>query len=84
MFPGGFDGRPLESKTLAKRLWHLGVSPIKLRTDVLLDLGADRPPANLAGLIGLYPTTAARWTHAAGGHWVNYVGQRTRWWGTIS
>ncbi len=77
LFPGGFAGRPLDPETLANRLRQLGISTIKLRTDVLLDLAADIPPAILADLIGLYPTTAARWTHAAGGDWTTYVAHRT-------
>lgn len=78
LFPGGFAGRHLDPETLANRLRQLGISAIKLRTDILLDLAADIPPAILADLIGLYPTTAARWTHAAGGDWASYVADRTR------
>ena len=78
LFPGGLAGRHLDPDTLAGRLRQLGISTLKLRTDVLLDLAADIPPAILADLIGLYPTTAARWTHAAGGDWAHYVANRTR------
>ena len=78
LFPGGFAGRHLDPETLANRLRQLGVSAIKLRTEVLLDLAADIPPAILADLIGLYPSTAARWTHAAGGDWAHYVASKTR------
>ena len=78
LFPGGFAGRHLDPETLANRLRQLGVSAIKLRTDVLLDLAAEIPPAILADLIGLYPSTAARWTHAAGGDWARYVASKTR------
>lgn len=76
LFPGGLPGRHLDPETIAARLRHLGISAAKLRTDVLLDLGADIPPAILADLIGLYPETAARWTHAAGGDWTHYVAAR--------
>ena len=69
LFPGGFAGRHLGPETLANRLRQLGISAAKLRTDVLLGLAADIPPAILAGLVGLYPTTAARWSHAARGDW---------------
>ena len=78
LFPGGFAGRHLDPETLANRLRQLGISAAKLRTDVLLDLAADIPPAILADLIGLYPATAARWTHAAGGDWAHYVTERVR------
>ena len=78
LFPGGFAGCHLDPETLARRLRQLGISTLKLRTDVLLDLAADIPPAILADLIGLYPTTAARWTDAAGGDWAHYVANRTR------
>ena len=77
LFPGGFAGCHLDPETLANRLRQLGISSAKLRTDVLLDLAADIPPAIVADLIGLYPTTAARWTHAAGGDWAGYVAQRS-------
>jgi integrase len=78
LFPGGFAGRRLDPETLANRLRRLGISAAKLRTDVLLELAADIPPAILADLIGLYPTTAARWTHAAGGDWAVYAAERVR------
>lgn len=78
LFPGGFAGRHLDPETLANRLRRLGISAAKLRTDVLLELAADIPPAILADLIGLYPTTAARWTHAAGGDWAVYAAERVR------
>lgn len=77
LFPGGFAGCHLDPETLANRLRQLGISSAKLRTDVLLDLAADIPPAIVADLIGLYPTTAARWPHAAGGDWAGYVAQRS-------
>ncbi len=78
LFPGGFAGRHLDPETLANRLRQLGISAAKLRTDVLLDLAADIPPAILADLIGLYPATAARWTHAAGGDWAHYAAAKSR------
>lgn len=78
LFPGGFAGRHLDPETLANRLRQLGISAAKLRTDVLLDLATEIPPAILADLIGLYPATAARWTHAAGGEWAHYAAERTR------
>lgn len=78
LFPGGFAGRHLDPETLANRLRQLGISAAKLRTDVLLDLAADIPPAILADLIGLYPATAARWTHAAGGGWAHYAAAKSR------
>lgn len=76
LFPGGFAGQHVAPETLAHRLRQLGISPIKLRTDVLLGLAADVPPSILADLIGLYLATAARWTHAAGGDWTHYAAVR--------
>lgn len=78
LFPGGLPGKHIHPATLSTRLRHLGIRAIDLRTAAILDFAADVPPAILADMIGLYPSTAARWTHAAGGDWSLYVASKTR------
>ena len=77
LFPGGLPGQHIHPSTLARRLRKLNISAAHLRTASIMDLAAEIPPAVLADLIGIYPTTAARWTHAAGGDWAFYVAART-------
>ena len=43
-----------------------------------MDLASNMPPRILGDLIGLDPTTATRWTRAAGGDWATYVAIRTK------
>lgn len=76
LFPGAIAGRPLHAETLRKRLATMGIANTRARTATLLDLAAQIPTTVLADMIGLYPTTAARWNRAAGGDWANYAAQR--------
>jgi hypothetical protein len=39
-----------------------------------MQLAAEIPPAMLAGILGIHPTTAVKWTKLAGGNWTGYVG----------
>lgn len=78
LFPGGLPGRPLSAETLALRLRRLNIRPRAMRGAMLMDLASDMPPRILGDLIGLDPTTATRWTRAAGGDWATYVAIRTK------
>lgn len=78
LFPGGRPGRPISAEALGGRLHRYGVRPNKARTTAMLDLAAELPPAVLGDMIGLFPNTAVKWVHAAGGDWTTYVANRTR------
>lgn len=69
--------RRIDSETLRQHLKTIGVDNLQVRTATLLDLAAEVPASILADLVGLYPTTATRWTRAAGGDWAGYVATRT-------
>ena len=78
LFPGGRPGRPISAEGLGLRLRQYGVRANTARTAAMLDLAAELPPAVLGDMIGLFPSTAVRWVHAAGGDWTTYVAERTR------
>ncbi len=48
------------------------------RRAALLQLGAEVPPAVLADMLNLAPSTAMKWVEWAGGNWSNYVAERIR------
>jgi hypothetical protein len=73
LFPGGIPGRPLDRGTLQRHLKAVGVDASVVRTAALFDLAADVPASILTDLVGLDPTTATRWTQAAGGDWAAYA-----------
>jgi hypothetical protein len=44
-----------------------------MRQAALIQLAAEIPPAMLAGILGIHPTTAVKWTRLAGGNWTTYA-----------
>jgi len=78
LFPGGMPGRPITASRLADRLRALGIPTQAARRAALLDLAAQLPAAVLADLVNLHPTTAAKWTHQAGGDWTRYAAELAR------
>lgn len=78
LFPGRQAGRPQHPEYLAARLRAIGIEPRAHRSAALLQLGAELPPAVLADLLNLHPTTAVRWVRAANGDWANYAADRAR------
>ena len=78
LFPGGLPGRPITASRLGQRLRHLGIYAMPGRRAALLDLAAHLPAAVLADLLGMAPTTAARWMHQAGGDWSRYAAELAR------
>jgi hypothetical protein len=75
LFPGGLPGQPITASRLGQRLRHLGIYAMSGRRAALLDLAAQLPAAVLADLLGMAPTTAARWMHQAGGDWARYAAE---------
>jgi len=76
LFPGDRAGHHLRSTNLANRLRDIGVEPRQMRGAALLQLSMEMLPAVLAEVVGVTPSTAARWTNASGGSWANYAGSR--------
>ena len=53
-----------------------GERPLTMRS--VAEAVRDRvPPAMLAGILGIHPTTAVKWTRLAGGNWTSYAADRT-------
>ncbi len=77
LFPGRQAGRHLHPTYLAARLNAVGIQTRAMRTTALLQLGAQLPPAVLAGLLNVHPTTAVRYTKTSGGDWADYAAART-------
>jgi hypothetical protein len=78
LFPGGLPGRPITAARLGERLRAIGIHAQPGRRAMLIDLAAQTPPAVLADLLHLAPTTAARWTHEAGGDWSRHAAEIAR------
>jgi integrase len=75
LFPGSLPGLPITASRLGQRLRHMGIYAMAGRRAALLDLAAQLPAAVLADLLGMAPTTAARWIHQAGGDWARYAAE---------
>ncbi|MBW0106383.1 hypothetical protein [Pseudonocardia sp. KRD291] len=76
LFPGRRPDRPALPSTLMTRLARHDI-PLRLsRNAALLHLAAELPPIVLVDLLGIHPTTANRWSDAAGGRWMNYAAHR--------
>ena len=70
--------RPITAARLGQRLGQLGINAQTGRRATLLQLAAQVPAAVLADLLGIAVTTAADWTHAAGGDWSHYAAATAR------
>ncbi|WP_157103900.1 hypothetical protein [Nocardia harenae] len=76
LFPGARPGRPMGPIPLANRLVALDIQPRPMRASALRQLSTELPPAIVASVLGLRPSTAVRWAGEAGGNWTNYVSDR--------
>jgi hypothetical protein len=78
LFPGHMPGRPITPSRLGERLRTIGIYAQTGRRAALLSLAGQLPAAVLADLLGIHQTTAARWTHQAGGDWSRYAATLAR------
>lgn len=76
LFPGDRAGRHLGSANLANRLRDIDIEPRQMRGAALVQLSMEMLPAVLAEVVGVTPSTAAKWTAASGGSWANYAASR--------
>jgi len=44
-----------------------------MRNAALMQLAGEIPPALLAGVLGIHPTTAVKWSGLAAGGWTTYA-----------
>lgn len=77
LFPGARAGQHAAPGPVAKRLRRIGVTGRGMRHAALMQLAAEIPPALLAGILGIHPTTAVKWTRLAAGDWTHYAAIRT-------
>jgi hypothetical protein len=77
LFPGRSGLRPLVSSGMLTQLNRHGVQVRAGRTAALIDLAAQLPPAVLASLLGLSPSTADRWSRRIASDWAAYLHART-------
>jgi len=77
LFPSTRAGEHAAPGPLAKRLRRIGITGRGMRHAALLQLTAEIPPAMLAGILGIHPTTAVKWTNIAGGNWTGYAAARS-------
>jgi hypothetical protein len=75
LFPGMLPGQPITPLRLGMRLHALGINTMPGRRAALTDLAAQLPPAVLADLLNLAPTTAVQRTRQAGGDWSRYAAE---------
>jgi hypothetical protein len=78
LFPAMLPGQPITPLRLGMRLHALGIYTMPGRRAALTDLAAQLPPAVLADLLHLAPTTAVRWTRQAAGDWLRYAAELAR------
>ena len=78
LFPSARAGRHATPRAVSTRLQRLGIQPRAMRQAALIQLAAEIPPAMLAGLLGIHPTTAVKWTRLGGGNWTTYAATRFR------
>jgi hypothetical protein len=76
LFPSTRAGQRTTPGALASRLRRIGVTGRPMRHAALLQLAAEIPPGMLAGILGIHPTTAVKWTRLAGGDWNGYAAGR--------
>ena len=72
--PGTRAGKHTAPGALAIRLRRNGVTGRAMRHTALIQLASEIPPGMLAGILGIHPTTAVKWTRLAGGDWTGYAG----------
>ena len=77
LFPSARAGQHAAPEAVGNRLRRIGVSGRGMRHAALLQLAAEIPPAMLAGILGIHPTTAVKWTRLAGGNWTGYAAARS-------
>jgi hypothetical protein len=75
LFPGSRPGRHLGPVALARWLRELDIQPVPMRLSALNQLAAELPPGILSSMLGIRPTTSARWTGLSGGNWTHYPGK---------
>ena len=78
LFPGRTGIRPVTAHTLNARINQHGIRIRDGRTAALIDLAGQLPPAILADLLGLHPSTAVIWTRRIASDWAAYVDARRR------
>ncbi|HZM84520.1 MAG TPA: hypothetical protein VFC19_53045 [Candidatus Limnocylindrales bacterium] len=77
LFPSTRAGQHATPGAVSNRLRRIGITARAMRQAALTQLAAEIPPALLAGILGIHPTTAVKWTRLAGGNWTGYAATRT-------
>jgi hypothetical protein len=77
LFPGMTPGQPMTHNGFAPTLKHLGINARTARNAALIGLASELPPAVLADLLDMHPTTAGRWADLARRDWQAYIATRT-------
>lgn len=77
LFPSTRAGQHATPGAVSNRLRRIGITARAMRQAALAQLAAQIPPAMLAGILGIHPTTAVKWTRLAGGNWTGYAAART-------
>ena len=78
LFPGQPGLRPSTTAAILTHLNQRGIQIRAARTAALIDLADPPPPAVLASLLGLAPTTAERCSCRIASDWATYLDARTQ------
>jgi hypothetical protein len=78
LFPGRAGIRPLTAPALNQRINQQGIRIRDGRTAALVELAGQLPPAVLADLLGLHPSTATAWARRIASDWAAYIDARNR------
>jgi hypothetical protein len=73
LFLSARAGKHATPRAISTRLRRIGIEARAMRQAALIQLAAEIPPAMLAGILGIHPTTAVKWTRLAGGNWTGYA-----------
>ncbi|WP_433194001.1 hypothetical protein ACQP1G_37540 [Nocardia sp. CA-107356] len=76
LFPGRLPGKHLVTENIRGHLVARGIRPGHARKAALFHLAAAMPTPVLAELLGLSPTTAARWAALSAQTWAHYTAMR--------
>jgi hypothetical protein len=76
LFPGQTGLRPLTPDGIVTHLNQHGIHLRAGRTAALIDLAGQLPPAVLASLLGIAPSTADRWSRRIASDWATYLHAR--------
>lgn len=76
LFPGQPPSRPRSVAAVQRQLTKHGLPSIRARNTAMLEAVASLPVVVIGDLLGVHPTTAAKWARLAQHNWADYLAAR--------